>query len=61
MDRLLYLNDVYLGVGETLLLLDNENLYQQIEGIRYKRTNFFIVLVMYYGNIKICYVIYTVF
>ena len=24
----LYLNDVYLGVGETLLLLDNENLYQ---------------------------------
>jgi len=28
MDRLLYLNDVYLGVGETLLLLDNENLYQ---------------------------------
>ena len=28
MDRLLYLNDVYLGVGEILLLLDNENLYQ---------------------------------
>ena len=21
-------NDIYLGVGETLLLLDNENLYQ---------------------------------
>ena len=27
-NRLYCLNDVYLGVGETLLLLDNENLYQ---------------------------------